>query len=380
MKNKNVVLMLEPRGVISSEGVDTMYRQDLYLKSLIKVTWGNPFNLVIFSGSKNNETSHRNGRFFFIKFISRPTFNPVLFAYKSLRQIRSNDLEVRLLVVGDPWESYWSAYLLNKFLRNKIPIQIQVHGDIAHPLWRHINLKNRFRFHIARNPLRNCDSIRCVSKNQKFNLISAYGLESERITVIPVPIKISNKSLSNYKRPRTIAFIGRIHEDRGTDNFIQLVESLNAVDKKFKVLIAGSGPGKDKFLAQLMSLFPKNRIMYLGYLSQLELQNTWKSVGVLVSTAPVESYGRVLRESLIAGVPVWATESSGVLDLLNVADPGTVKLLDLNKDTVKLIEEFELLLDIKVGSKFRNKFVKDNNSYALKLASSWVETIENSKR
>jgi glycosyltransferase involved in cell wall biosynthesis len=158
------------------------------------------------------------------------------------------------------------------------------------------------------------------------------------------------------------------------------VESLNAVDKKFKVLIAGSGPGKDKFLAQLMSLFPKNRIMYLGYLSQLELQNTWKSVGVLVSTAPVESYGRVLRESLIAGVPVWATESSGVLDLLNVADPGTVKLLDLNKDTVKLIEEFELLLDIKVGSKFRNKFVKDNNSYALKLASSWVETIENSKR
>jgi hypothetical protein len=96
--------------------------------------------------------------------------------------------------------------------------------------------------------------------------------------------------------------------------------------------------------------------------------------------APVESYGRVLRESLLAGVPVWATASSGVIDLLDSAQPGTVKILDLEKDESQLYEDFESLLRIKVGPKFRDKFMKENNSYSDKLAKSWIDSIENFKR
>ena len=96
--------------------------------------------------------------------------------------------------------------------------------------------------------------------------------------------------------------------------------------------------------------------------------------------APVESYGRVLRESLLAGVPVWATASSGVVDLLDSAEPGTVKVLDLEKNESDLHKDFESLLRVKVGPKFREKFVEENNSYADKLARSWIETIENFKK
>jgi hypothetical protein len=96
--------------------------------------------------------------------------------------------------------------------------------------------------------------------------------------------------------------------------------------------------------------------------------------------APVESYGRVLRESLLAGVPVWATASSGVVDLLESAEPGTVKVLDLEKDESQLYEDFESLLRVKVGSKFRDKFIKENNSYSDKLAKSWIDTIEKYKK
>ena len=102
-----------------------------------------------------------------------------------------------------------------------------------------------------------------------------------------------------------------------------------------------------------------------------------KSIGVLVSMAPVESYGRVLRESLLAGVPVWATASSGVIELLDSAEPGTVKVLDLEKNESDLHKDFESLLRVKVGPKFRDKFIKENNSYADKLARSWIDTIEN---
>jgi glycosyltransferase involved in cell wall biosynthesis len=195
-----------------------------------------------------------------------------------------------------------------------------------------------------------------------------------------VPIEVVTKPLVPSKRPRTIGLIGRIHEDRGIWNFVELVKNLNRLDKGFKILIAGDGPARDKFIHQLESVIATNRIKYLGQISQGKLRSSWKSIGVLVSMAPVESYGRVLRESLLAGVPVWATASSGVIDLLDSAEPGTVKVLDLEKDNSKLYKDFESLLKVKVGPKFRDKFIKENNSYADKLAKSWIDTIENFKK
>jgi glycosyltransferase involved in cell wall biosynthesis len=158
------------------------------------------------------------------------------------------------------------------------------------------------------------------------------------------------------------------------------MKTLNKLDTDFKLLIAGDGPARDKFIQRLESVITNNRIKYLGQISQGKLRSSWKSIGVLVSMAPVESYGRVLRESLLAGVPVWATTSSGVVDLLDSAEPGTVKVLDLEKDESKLQEDFESLLRVKVGPKFRDKFIKENNSYSDKLAKSWIDSIENFKK
>jgi glycosyltransferase involved in cell wall biosynthesis len=204
------------------------------------------------------------------------------------------------------------------------------------------------------------------------NLIRAFGIDKRKIIVIPVPIEVVTKPLVPSKRLRTIGLIGRIHKDRGIWNFVELVKNLNRLDKGFKILIAGDGPARDKFIHQLESVIATNRIKYLGQISQGKLRSSWKSIGVLVSMAPVESYGRVLRESLLAGVPVWATASSGVIDLL--------KVLDLEKDNSKLYKDFESLLKVKVGPKFRDKFIKENNSYADKLAKSWIDTIENFKK
>jgi glycosyltransferase involved in cell wall biosynthesis len=195
-----------------------------------------------------------------------------------------------------------------------------------------------------------------------------------------VPIEVVTNPLVPPKRPRTIGLIGRIHEDRGIWNFVELVKNLNRLDKGFKLLIAGDGPARDEFIHQLESVVAKNRIKYLGQISQGKLRSSWKSIGVLVSMAPVESYGRVLRESLLAGVPVWATASSGVVDLLESAEPGTVKVLDLEKNESDLHKDFESLLRIKVGPTFRDKFIKENNSYSDKLAKSWIDTIENFKK
>jgi glycosyltransferase involved in cell wall biosynthesis len=378
MKDK-YILILDPRGNITLGGSDVINRHVSYAKSLAKFGHTKHLKLKIFSTSSSNSSNTQIGALD-LDLISKTTFNSYKFAKHCFKVVKEQSLDIKLLVAGDPWESYWSAYFLNKFLKRKIPIQIQVHGDIAHPLWKKINLKNRFRFIIAKISLNKCEVIRCVSNEQKLNLIKIIGLDGRKIIVIPVPIEVVNKPLVTYKRPRTIGLIGRIHEDRGIWNFVELVKNLNKLDTNFRILIAGDGPARDKFIYQLESVIAKNRVKYLGQISQRTLRSSWKSIGVLVSMAPVESYGRVLRESLLAGVPVWATASGGVVDLLDSAEPGTVKILDLEKDESQLHDDFESLLKVKVGPKFRDKFIKENNSYSDKLAKSWIETIENFKK
>ena len=373
--NESKILILDPRGVISLGGSDVVKRHILYAQSLTKSKPTKKFNLSIFSSSIYTSSENKTG-ILDLNLISKPTFNFYKFAKNCSNVIKEKRVDVELLVVGDPWESYWSAYFLNKFLKRKIPIQVQVHGDVGNPLWRKINFRNRVRFLFVRMSLKRCQVIRCVSKNQKLNLINTFGLDERKIVVIPVPIEVVNLALVPSKRPRTIGLIGRIHEDRGIWNFVELVKNLNKFDASFKLLIAGDGPARDKFIHQLEKVIPKNRIKHLGQISQGKLRNNWKSIGVLISMAPVESYGRVLRESLLAGVPVWATASSGVLDLLDSAEPGTVKVLDLEKKVSDLHKDFESLLRVKIGTKFRDKFIMDNNSYSDKLAQSWIDTIE----
>ena len=373
------VLILDPRGNIAVGGKDVIARHEIYAKELRRKGKALNLELKVFSAAISAKSSSKvkNER---VITISKPTFNSYMFARKVHNFIKQNNLNVKLLVAGDPWESYWSTYFLNRFLNKNISIQIQVHGDIADPGWRRINLRNRIRFSLAKLSLPKVSSVRAVSKYQAENLVNAFGIKKERIVVVPVPINVLSKTVASKTiRPKTIGLIGRIHQDRGIWEFIKLVRLLNLSSKDFKVVVIGYGPSKDKFLNKLEAIIPKNRIIYLGQLPESELRKAWKKIGVLVSMAPVESYGRVIRESIIAGVPVWATTSAGVKDLMNNCKKGEVKLLDLSKRETSLHKDFKSLLKTKVNSDFSKSFIKDNNTYAAKLANSWINTIKKSK-
>jgi len=133
----SVIVNLDPRGIIIKGGADVVSRQNEYGQYLESKSKNPKAKFVIFT-SGNRVDDYADFYNVNISQISKPTFNSFLFARKSFHYIKRNNLDVRLLIAGDPWESYWSAYFLNKFLNKKIPIQIQVHGDIADPRWRRI--------------------------------------------------------------------------------------------------------------------------------------------------------------------------------------------------------------------------------------------------
>lgn len=372
----SAILILDPRGNISLGGSDVIKRHENYGKHLASLS--NQLKLVVFT-SNNSERITYNSKFLDRFVLSKPTINSFLFAWRAYRCIIQERIDVKLLIAGDPWESFWTALLLNKFLRKDIPIQIQIHGDIANPLWKNMNLKNRARYILAQLFCKKATAVRAVSKNQKMNLIKNLRIIESKIIVIPVPISLESLDLRERKylnRPSNIAIIGRVHKDRGITNFLNLLEKLTNVSRDLSVIIIGSGKRELEFLTSVKQIIDSNKVKFVGQVSDKKLSKYWKKIGVLVSLAPVESYGRVMREALVSGVPVWALESSGTNDLLSVEKTGQIRLLNLNSTSDSLFREFSKLLTTKPNSNFKDKFIKENKALPSRLVKSWMQLVK----
>ena len=377
--SKSCVVILDPRGIITKGGQDVILRHATYAQYLSKHVSSDKLYLVIFSTGRDRKSVYSNNNLS-IERISRSTFNSIIFAKRAASVVKSKNLDVKLLVAGDPWESFWSAYFFNMFCSKKVPIQIQLHGDIANPTWKRISIQNRIRFNLAKFSMSKASGIRAVSNNQALKVVTIFKIKKAQISVIPVPS--TNLNLESYvpsKRPTTLGLVGRLHKDRGIYNFIKLIKSLTVVRDDFTVVITGGGPEENRFLEEIKEMLPKSKIRFLGHLSEKELKKVWREIGVLVSTAPAESYGRAMREALVAGVPVWATKSSGVEDLISRAGKDAVKILDLEQSNHELSKELDQLLKSKVSQSFREQFVKDNSTYAELLVKSWFDLINKQK-
>ena len=79
------------------------------------------------------------------------------------------------------------------------------------------------------------------------------------------------------------------------------------------VIVAGDGAG----LERMKSALPEGK--FLGHLPRKEINTLWREIGVLLSTAPYESYGLSMREALLNGVPVVSRDNAGARELKKLA-------------------------------------------------------------
>ncbi len=375
LESKNVILIMDPRGVIVSGGKDVVDRQIAYSKQLSHNTEKNLLKLLVLTSgteeSKNLSTEQNN---FSLIQISAPTFNSFYFSRKAKEALRMRGFNPTLLVAGDPWEGFWSAFFLNKWLGKNIPIQVQVHGDIADEKWKTLSWRNNLRSKLATLSLKRATRIRATTEYQADNLVKRYELSAEIIDVIPVPIFFDEPkgiSTNSGDRPRTLGFVGRIHADRGTKEFLKIVELLERAKTDFVVHVIGDGPQLNEFTVQLEKILSKERVKIHGQVSRIQLDKLWGEVGILVSVAPVESYGRAMREAIAHGVPVWALGSSGVEALIDDVPNGWVGKIDFNNTSAQMKQAFEKLLGIHIDVKYRDEMYKKDQENIGSLVRVW---------
>jgi glycosyltransferase involved in cell wall biosynthesis len=194
------------------------------------------------------------------------------------------------------------------FLKDRIRLQGQFHGD-TYNFPRRWVLKSLIQFLISRLIILRADSIRVVSvyQIQEINQIRRKGL---LVFVAPIPID-SNLVLQRgtEKNKKLIAVVGRLHMERGVQEIVDVIGKLCTLKSDLEIEVVGDGPLRAE-IENLEVRFPYN-VKYWGYRDSAFLRDLYGRSSYLLSAAPSEGYGLVLREAIYNGVQVVARDSKG---------------------------------------------------------------------
>lgn len=371
MTRQKIIIMADARSRIALKDSQTLKRHKEYIEQFAKFEkFENTKLYVIQPTLKISKSSVTN----FKKLtISRVSIKNLLLVK---RIISPEKYEVILLVAGDPWESYFFSFLLKCLLFNfKIPIQLQIHAELSNA-WAKLSFRNRIRRLIAMGTLKKAQGIRVVSEEQRKFLSKRLTINSEHIVTVPVRLNLE-KPISPHKfekRARSIGLVGRIHEERNIEKFVEVARYFLRRVPDLRVVIAGNS-GRSNKLEILLRGISNSQVDFLGNLASTEMESVWSRIGVLISPAESESYGRSIREALSHGVPVLAFSSMGARDLKSEC-PDSVQLFNEMQSLPELFELYELLRGSRVPRDFAMNQILRDSKISNQIAVSWKEIIE----
>ncbi len=234
-----------------------------------------------------------------------PLINTLL-PLKAVKYLRLMDSKFTL-ICGDLLLAPITAFIIKCVFPLRVKSQISLHGNPS-SAWGFSPLGVAKKM-LMRFALRNSESIRVVSTHLKNYLCDVKGLPRDLIVIAPIPTVPPRRQRIAPSEPR-ISFVGRLHEERNTSEWIEIVEQLLDIEPHFSAIVIGSGSNLLSMKEHLSS-FTDQRVKFEGELNKQELEESWDQISVLLSPAKQEGFGLAIREALIRGVFVIARKNAG---------------------------------------------------------------------
>jgi glycosyltransferase involved in cell wall biosynthesis len=115
----------------------------------------------------------------------------------------------------------------------------------------------------------------------------------------------------------SVGFVGRLIPHKGVDVLLEAV----ALDDRFRAHIFGTGPELERLTAMADSLSIADRVTFHGHVDEERIPDVYPQVDVVaVPSVPlpswIEQFGRVVVEAQASGVPVVASASGALPDVV----------------------------------------------------------------
>lgn len=163
-----------------------------------------------------------------------------------------------------------------------------------------------------------------VSANTKRDLISSYGANAQKITVInpaldhqtyrPSPPAQIAKTLRKYKINRPyLLFLGTLEPRKNIVGIIEAYKLLPpAIQTKYQLVLAGSPGWKYDQVKSVAKDVPAGRIIFTGYIDDHDKAPLYSGAGLFLFPSHYEGWGMPVLEAMACGTPVLTARNSSL--------------------------------------------------------------------
>lgn len=214
-------------------------------------------------------------------------------------------------------------------------------------------------YKIENDMFNNSNRLVVFSQNQKIELCKLYNLKDDNVDVINHCAKLPDLLRNDKKDKATkILFVGRLVEDKGIMELIQVFNKLLKKYENLQLTIVGDGILKDK-----IENLNNKKIICTGWLEGIELYKQYVENDIFCFPTKMETFGMVLIEAMKYKIPIITTEGNTVSNIIVNNDTGlTIKLIDNSKGILIPINELYMSLEILIDNK-KLRLKLANNAY-----------------
>ena len=193
---------------------------------------------------------------------------------------------------------------------------------------------------------RKATGLSTVSEYSKRDMIKYYGIDAEKINVIPEGVDtslfrpVNNPSILSKWRTNIfgsdlpfITYIGKPTERRNLTSLIKAFAELKIDKLEHKLLLVGTGlPGTSPFREVIKDLNLATEVVTLDYITHEEMFMVYNAASLFIYPSSYEGFGMPVLEAMACGTPVIALNNTafpefagGIAHLLEDAKVSTLK-------------------------------------------------------
>jgi glycogen synthase len=158
-----------------------------------------------------------------------------------------------------------------------------------------------------------------VITSRLHRLLLSDGVDENRVHLIPPGVDPSlfegpfEDPFAGIRRPRVL-FVGRLAPQKGVSTLVEAAGLLE--DPGARILLVGDGPERPKLERDAERLGVDDRLHFVGFFAHERLPAAMAHADLLVLPSLYEELGTVLLEAMQAALPIVASKTGGIPDVI----------------------------------------------------------------
>lgn len=170
--------------------------------------------------------------------------------------------------------------------------------------------------------LRRAAGVTAVSTYLADEAAAATGTPRDAIAVTPMPLVGAVPPPVSSSVPSGAVFVGRLTPQKGVPYLLEAIAILKREGYTLDLTVVGDGPERAALKARALAL--NVPVTFTGFVPPEQVAGFIAGKRLLVLPSVNEGLGLVVAEALVLGVPVVATRSGGIPDLLTDPEAGVL--------------------------------------------------------